>query len=455
MPNKKIVIIGAGSATFGQGAIADILACKELREFDLTISLVDINEKALARMHKLAKRLKQHFKSPAVIEAHTDRTRALPQADYVIISVARDRWDMWEKDFYIPAAYGFRHVFGENGGPGGAFHTLRSLHLTMPICQDIERLCPETLVLNYTNPESRVCLAISRLTKIKAVGLCHGPFATRQAIAKVLGRNESELDLTIAGINHFHWALKIAETGTGKDLKPEFDGKMKENPDRFDPLTRKLYDLYGYLTYPAPSHTGEYISWGHDVAGPVFLKWGIGKVSRCPSDTANDLNYTTDGHPGRASYDLWSKDQAKQITTAAESSAPLADEFTEPTGELAVPIICDLEFNRKQKELGVNIPNTGQAIENLPEDAIIEISATVDSQGIHPIPVGNLPEALAGLCGTQISVQNLLVEAYSQRSKHLLLQALSIDPVVDRLDRAREMMEHMLWAQVDHLPEFT
>ncbi|MHB8278402.1 MAG: family 4 glycosyl hydrolase [Candidatus Humimicrobiaceae bacterium] len=92
--------------------------------------------------------------------------------------MAEKRFDLWGKDYYIPAAFGFRHIFGENGGPGAAFHALRSLNLMMPICKDIEKICPKALLINFTNPESRVCLGISKITKVKNVGLCHGPVQT-------------------------------------------------------------------------------------------------------------------------------------------------------------------------------------------------------------------------------------------------------------------------------------
>ena len=148
----KIVLIGAASASFGRGTIADLMDAEELKESELTISLVDIDKKALDRMYRLANLLKERYSSKAKIEIKTDREKVLPGANYVIVSVAQKRWQLWEKDFYIPAAYGFRHIFGENGGPGAAFHTLRSLYLMIPICKDMEKLCPEALLINFTNP---------------------------------------------------------------------------------------------------------------------------------------------------------------------------------------------------------------------------------------------------------------------------------------------------------------
>lgn len=454
MKKLKVVLVGAGSASFGRGTVADLMESKELREFDLTVHLVDIDKKALSRMYRFADFLKKHYHSKARIEATTERKKALPGANYVIVSVAQNRWKLWEKDFYIPAAYGFRHVFGENGGPGSAFHTLRSLNLMIPIAKDMERLCPDTLLINFSNPESRVCLGITKLTHTHTVGLCHGAFDTLEKISRILEKPEADIDLTVGGINHFHWALQIRDQNDGKDLYPEFRQKMEQSDWGLDALTRRMYELFGLFPFPAASHIGEYVSFAHETVGPVFLKWGIGEVTR--SLKTSECIYSIGGKPDSETgpgYELWSIEQADKIQQIVEGKSSLSEGFTKPTRELAIPIICDIELNRKRKELSVNILNKNFAISNLPEDAIVELSAEVDNEGVHPLRAGALPEAIAALCKHQISIQNLLVEAYRQKSKKFLLQALAIDPIVNNVDRAKQMMEHMLKIEADYLPE--
>src|SRR3990172_8489659 len=139
MKKLKVALIGAGSAGFGQFTIADLMSSKELRDFDLTVVLVDIDGAALSRMHRLAEKIKEFHKAKVKIESTPDRKVALKGANYAITSVATRRWDYWQKDFYVPAAYGFRQVYGEGAGPGAAFHTLRSLNLMVPIAQDMEK----------------------------------------------------------------------------------------------------------------------------------------------------------------------------------------------------------------------------------------------------------------------------------------------------------------------------
>jgi alpha-galactosidase len=102
----------------------------------------------------------------------------------------------------------------------------------------------------------------------------------------------------------------------------------------------------------------------------------------------------------------------------------------------------------------VNVPNAGGYVKNLPADGIVEVPAKVDSAGVHPLQVGPLPEPLAALCRQQITIQRLIVEAYRERSRDLLLQALVLDPIVDSVDRAERMLDYMLDLQSDYLPAF-
>jgi alpha-galactosidase len=460
MKKLKIVVIGAGSAGFGPGTIADILAPPEMKEFELTVVLVDIDEPALARMLKLANMIKEHHRSPARLEATPDRKAALKGAHYVITSVAQKRWDLWEKDFYVPQAYGFPQVFGETAGPGAAFHTLRSLQLMIPICRDMETLCPEALLLNYTNPESRVCLGVSKLTKIRNVGLCHGPKETLGKISQILQKPAEEIELTVGGLNHFHLALEIKDKASGKDLYPELRSRMRSFDWGFDKLTPEYYRIFGYLLYPDPSHPGEYLHFAQDLAGPQLLYWGIGGVSMKLSARSSDLEYYTGGAPGRPSYSLWSAELAQRIDRVLSGEAPLTakdaltrQSFADPTWEIAVPIVLDIEFNSNRREISANVMNRGLAIENLPEDAIVEVPIQVNAKGVFPVKVGALPEAHAALCKVQVAIQNLLVEAYRENSKKLLLQALLIDPIVNNVARAEAMMEKMLQIESDYLPE--
>jgi alpha-galactosidase len=437
MKKLKIVLMGAGSGSFGRGTIADIMASKELNEFDLTVSLVDIDEEALDRMFKFAKLLKDYHKSNAKLEATTNRLEALPNANYVIAALSMKRYQLWEQDFLIPYAYGFRHIYGECGGPGADFHTLRSFHITVPIAKDMEKLCPDALLLNFTNPENRVAMAVNKLTKIKCVGLCHGPISTHSDVADILGRSEDDIEIDVGGLNHFHWVMNIRDKSNGQDLMPLFRQKMSESDFELDTLTRRLYEIFGLLPFPSSSHTGEYVSFAYEICGPVYMSW---------KEEIHTLE-----EEKKYGVKLFSKSRIQRVVDGEE---PLTDELAEPSAELAIPIICDIEYDLKRRELSVNIPNDGFAISNMPEDAVVEIPAVVDAEGLHPVKVGALPEGIVALCNKQVSIHKLLVEAYKERSKKILLQAMMLEPVVDSIDRAEKMIDEMLRIEANFIPEF-
>jgi alpha-galactosidase len=430
MRSIKVVLIGAGSNSFGAGTINGLLASRPLREHtSLTVSLVDTSEPALDKMLRYGQAVSAFRGSSAVLEATTDRAQALPGADIVITSVSVRRNELWRQDFLIPLAYGFVHPTGECGGPGAAFHTLRSLKLVVPIARDMERLCPGAHLLNFTNPESRVCLACSLLTSVPTVGLCHGFHSTYHLVARVLDREPDGLELDLGGLNHFHWVLGIRDRATGEDVMTEFERRMGEGATPVPPLTRFLYDTFGRLPFPSDDHIGEYVQYGYQWLGPHHLQYAA-------AVEAGGEGVNVD----------W-------VRAVADGAVEVTEEIAGPSGEIAVPITEDLALDTGTRRPSVNVPNRGLAVANLPEDAVVEVPATVDARGVHPVPVAELPEPIAALCSLQVSIQKLLVEAYRTGSKDALLQALLLEPVVTDTRRAREMMDEMLRTQREWLPE--
>jgi len=428
MASARIVLIGAGSASFGMGTIADVLANEDLKKHEVTLALVDIDEEALSKTARLAEMVREYRGSSVTIEATTDRCEALPGADFVITSVTRNRMLLWEQDFRVPLAYGFRHCLGENGGPGALFHALRNYEIILPICRDVEQLCPDALVLNFTNPESRILMAMCHLTKVRAVGLCHGVLMARNDAAKFLGRDLADLDIITGGLNHFFWILKIADRKTGEDLYPELRKRVQEHAS---PLVRKLTGIYDLLIFPSDDHIGEYLSFATEFTG---LRWPFGCESRAVPSVEEPRADWRDAY--------------------LSGVKPADEQLARPGGEIVIDIIAGILDDRNKWEPSVNVLNNGGYVENLPREAVVEVPAIVGASGIHPQKVGPLPEALAALCRTQVSIQLLLLEAYRKRSSKLLLQALLLDPCVDSLRRAEAMLHHMLELQKEYLPKF-
>ena len=421
-----IVLIGAGSASFGLGTVADVLGHAALRRHDVTLRLVDIDEEALGKTARLAEMIRAYRGSRVRLEKTIDRREALPGADFVITAVTRDRMALWEQDFRVPLAFGFKHCLGENGGPGALFHALRNYEIILPICRDVEGLCPDALVMNFTNPESRILMAMCHLTRVRAVGLCHGVLMARGDVARWLGRDLAGLDIVTGGMNHLFWVLRVADRASGRDLYDELRQQVRTHAP---PLVRKLAEVFDLLVFPSDDHVGEYLAFATEFTGTL---WPYGRERR-PAGDAPPPDWREPYLAGAKAAD---------------------DRLAQPGGEIVVDLIADVLDDAGRWEPTVNVLNTGGWVENLPPEAVVEVPAVVDAAGVHPEKVGPLPEALAALCRTQVSIQRLLVEAYRTRSRKLLLQALLLDPCVDSVARAEAMLNHMLELQKAYLPRF-
>ncbi len=422
----KIVIVGAASAVFGVKMLRDIVLSPELCGSEL--ALVDVNEKALEIMAGAARRLSEARKFPLRISATTDRAEAFPNADYVIISVARDKNRLWKLDFTVPMKHGIRHTLGENGGLGGLFHTLRSVWLVMEIARDVERLAPDALILNFTNPESRICVAISRYTNLRFVGLCHGLDEQRSRLSKFLGMEMDELNLLASGLNHFTWIHEIKHGRTGEDLYPLIRKKLSEAPEDFIPLCRFLQKTFGLLPSPSDNHVGEYLPYATEFTPPRAL--------------------------ARFEEGPWRANRMRKLAAAARGELPI-DEAAPPTpsGERAMPIISALETGNESFEPAVNISNAG-SVPGLPEDAIVEVPATVSSHSISGLQMPRLPEGVLTMLRAQVNVQMMAVEAAMTGDRELALQAAMADPAIPSAKAALTAFEELMELEADFLPQF-
>ena len=449
----KIVLVGAGSREFSRSMIHDLVLERALLEArGVEVRMVDIDPAGLALMHGYARRAAEAAGARITFTATTERERAFEGADFVLISVAVKRMELWEQDFRVPLSFGAPHVYGENGGPGAAFHALRNLKIIMPICRDIERLCPQAWVLNFTNPEARILTAILTLTRLRAAGLCHGFHSFQRLTARVLDRPLAGLDVRTAGMNHFYTFYRIAERGTGRDLVPEFTRRLDK--DELEPVVRYLWQTYGALGYGSDRHVGEYLRFADGFAD---RRWEFGIEHR-------KVDPAEQGVDGREVFEAWRHKLDVATYRARGIAAAERDELTGATplrrgdiqasGELAVPVIADIVLNRGALREAVNVLNTEGFIENLDREGCIEVPATVDARGLHPDRVGRLPEGFAALVRHQQSVQRMVVKAYAEKSRKVLLQALLMDPASPpgAADTER-MMDTLLDLQAAYLPE--
>lgn len=433
----KIVLIGVGSHSFGLMTVRDLMQCLELRGSHL--ALVDIDEGKLDLMTRLVRRLNQTWEAGFEISSTTDRCEALPGANIVVVSIERRRYEMWRLDIEIPLKHGIPNLYGENGGPGGMFHTFRQVPPMLKIARDMERLCPDAWLVNMSNPESRLCLALHRYSKVKNVGVCLGAYITQNNLArKVLGLNQNDIDIKAAGINHCHWVMDIRRTGTGEDLYPQVRSKIKSLEPEWEPLSRECLRRFGYYPGPADNHVAEYLGWGWKFMPPGY----------------------TDGiiRAGTASKERKSEQDAR-LDALASGEGPI-----DPDGlrELMIEgglkwqtldIILSLLDNGNRYILSLNVPNDGY-ITNLKQDAIVEIPAIVGADRIYGLGMGALPTSIAAVLELQLHIMDLVVEAAVTGDRKTAMEALIIDPTVPDPMTAEKILDEMLLAQAELLPQF-
>ena len=414
MANRtKIVFFGATSMSFGLNMLRDVFCSDELR--GSTLTLVGRNPATLAKMADLAKLLNDRKRAGLIVEQTTDRHAALDGAGFVVNAAAIDRNRLWRLDFEVPRKYGIRHTLGENGGPGGLFFTLRTLPLVFDFVREIEEHCPRALFINFSNPESRIILALGKYSSIRALGLCHGIFMGQGDVARVLGLPHDEVDVWGAGINHFQCLLQIRHRATGEDLYPLLRAKEKDHDCSFAPLTRRLFRAFGYWMTCSDEHFGEYLAYGWE--------------------------------GGERGYDFAADERGREGFAAARErvlgGAPMPAEWLIPSGERGAAVIGGIIHNRRRVlESGI-VVNRG-VIDNLPPDAAVEVPVVADAAGIHAVSLGPLPDPIARLLQVQVSVQQLAVEAAVRASKEIALQALLIDPVVNSAAAAAKLLDE-LW----------
>ena len=417
---KKIVLIGAGSAMFGLGALGDIFKCKTLE--GSTIVLHDINVEALKKVEVTTQRYIEKGNLPFEIIATTSRKEALFNADFCIISIeVGNRYELWEQDWKIPLQLGLPQVYGENGGPGGIFHSLRIIPPILEICDDIAQICPGALVINLSNPMTTISMAIlKKFPDLKVVGLCHEISSLIEHLPRMLEMKFSDLSIKAGGLNHFSILVEAKYKPTGKDAYPDIREKAleyyKTMPERG--LFREFVQVYGYLPNTTDSHFSEYIQWAQEI-----------------TDHKGILDF----------YNNYMHECTKPINEYRRLKVgTLASEYWR-----VVPVIEGIVTNSGHEELAVNIRNDG-FIPCLPDELVVEVPATVNASGIHGVAL-DIPKGFAGLLKNRVGVLELTCDAVLNESKELALHALLADPVVNSLRKAKQLLDMLLDYQKQYI----
>ncbi len=422
----KITLIGAGSTVFTKNLLGDILSFQELA--DSTIALHDIDEKRLRTSEIVANKVAKALDAHPTIESATDRRAALDGANYVICMIQVAGYKPGTViDFEIPKKYGLRQTIADTLGIGGIMRGLRTVPVLTSICQDMAELCPEALFLNYVNPMAINCWALSRVTSIQAVGLCHSVPHTAGELAHDIGIPIEEINYLVAGINHMAFYLRFERNVDGRieDLYPRLhqvihEGRVpSENRVRYDMLQR-----LGYFVTESSEHFSEYVPW--------FIK-------RDRPDLIEQYNIPLDEYIRRCEEQIANWEALSQRLISGEQVLEI-----ERSVEYGSLIIHSMETDTPRTVYG-NVPNNG-LISNLPPDCVVEVPCLVDRNGLQPTFIGSLPPHLAALIQTNVNVQRLTVEAALTRKKEHIYHAAMLDP-----HTAAELDLDQIWSLVDEL----
>lgn len=435
---KRIVLIGAGSAQFGYGTIGDILQSKVLAGSHIVLH--DINPAALAVVEHTGRAFVEERGLPFSISATTDRAEAFAGADFLISSIeVGNRFELWEQDWRIPQQYGIQQVYGENGGPGGLFHSLRIIPPILDICADALKICPEATVFNYSNPMSRICTTVHRaFPELRFIGLCHEIGSLRNFLPHILGVPYDELEVRAAGLNHFSVVLSAKYLSSGADAYPDIRAKA---PTFFGAMP-SMSAVHKYF-----KETGQWPSKPEDFAAVETEAWPERRVFQVMLEKFGLMPITSDSHFGE--YVPWAYDVTDHrgildfYRFYKEYLAHVEPKIELRLGERVVPIIEGLVTGEPYIEEAVNIPNAGY-LPDLPEWIAVEVPATVDRGGVRGLPMGALPRGFAGLLRNQVAVHDLTAEAVINKSKSAALQALLVDPVVNQYRGLEELLDTMI-----------
>ena len=438
---KRIVVIGSGSQ-FTEFLLQELFKFEEFK--GSTLAFVDRNRDRLEQEVKLAETLNRSVDWDVDIEGHTDRTEALPGADFVYSFAAVNQRETWKKEFELANKYDINLLEAYTGGPAKLGMSIRHVPVMLDICADIERLCPDAWLIIDNNPLPSLVAAVTRHTNVKAVGYCNGHELVEVALEQILELTDrgpeqrdadpverefmtasGNLSLTLAGINHITWLLDIRRSDTGEDLYPELKARLSNSrliPSGYH-YSAALCEMFGYFPSCADGHISEHL-WFTDKE--VNRKYGMAP-------------YPIEQWFGNRDDKAW-EEIASSVQSPDDASKFISQRRT---GWHNVQMARAMLSGNSQRFAAINVQNSG-AIANLNDDIIVEVPGMIGPDRVNTVNVGPLPEQVAPICSLNGSITNLVADAAATGSKELALQALLLDPTVHSMTKALPMLEEIL-----------
>ncbi len=430
----KIAFIGAGSTIFARNVLGDVMCTEALRQCE--IALYDIDAIRLQESHRILATINHNINADrAVIRDYLgveNRKEALRGAHFVVNAIQVGGYEPCTViDFEIPKKYGIQQTIADTLGIGGIMRALRTIPVMEDFAHEMEEVCPNAWLLNYTNPMAMLTGYISRYTGVKMVGLCHSVQVCSEHLLKHLDMEdklEGRREL-IAGINHMAWLLQIQDKD-GNDLYPELHRRAREKnagEKHWDMVRFDYMDKLGYYCTESSEHNAEY--------NPFYIKPAYPEL-------VDRFNIPLDEYPRRCIDQIkgW-KELSEKLLTDTELTHTRSKEYAS--------YIMEAMVLNKPFAIGGNVLNTGHLIADFPEQACVEVPCMVDGMGIHPTYVGSLPPVLAAMNMTNINTQLLTIEAARTRKKEDILRAVMLEPrcaAILSIDDMVKMVDELLEA---------
>jgi alpha-galactosidase len=401
---------------------------------------MDVDRERLDFAKKAVQSIIDRGRYPAKVEATLDRKTALKGADAVLCTILSGGVGVWRHDVEIPKKYGVDMNVGDTRGPSGIFRALRTIPVMLDICRDMERCCPNAMLLNYTNPMAMLCRAMQRKSHIQLTGLCHSVQGTARLLSKWIGTPIEQITYVCAGINHQAWFVEFKKNG--KDAYPLIRKAVQRKEIYQHEIVRNEMFLHlGYYVTESSGHNSEY-NWWFRKRPDLIKKYCIHGTGWNPGAYAYILN----------EYLKTEKTWKKNIKNWFADGAPMS---LDRGHEYAAAIINAI-MGGEPFVFNGNVPNTG-IIANLPEGACVEVPVLANRRGLNAIHVGALPPQCAALNNISVAVEEMAVEASLTGDPTLVFQAIAFDPLtaaVLSLAEIKRMVAEMLRKNRTYLPQF-
>jgi alpha-galactosidase len=454
VPATKITCLGAGSLYFPR-ALGDIAITPGLSGSEITLYDIDLDKAKL--MAELGDRLAKMSGAKLRVRACKALADALDGAEFAISSIGGSGPSMGgvygtaahSADIMIPARYGIYQIVGDTGGPAGMMMGLRSIPIYLAICKEMQKRCPEVVLLNHSNPMAVLCRGMIKYGGIQnVIGICHGVQGGVMQVAELLGVEPEDLEVVWIGTNHYYWFTRIRLHG--KDVYPQVMAKARaRRPPHGEQMSHLLSDIYEYrLVYQEDGHELEFYPFLAQVADPMEIPYGYGERA---GPRFRDLKPTRPRKLSAQKQAALRRQQLQEFKAQLDRRG-LPEPTTVIRGEGIASLIEAIAVGRREVRI-VNIPNQG-VVPNLPDYAILEVEGVTDSSGVRGIYAGEAPLSLMGLLQKRIAWQELVVEAGVKGDRKLALQALLLDEMAIRPELASKMLDELLAASRDLLPQF-